>query len=260
MTTKLPTLALIGTLFVQAIALAERPVEKPDSASHVVTGTVSKVFQRDSTEDSEFLVEIKIQSIEKGAGYAKGDYIFAYAYQRKADAPLVPASSGHSSIPTEGQLIRACIKRGNGQMEALYPDWFEVLLPLTTNEHGNAGSALRKGLDKQLARYKSVPYIEVKEWHYRERKAGELEGTWICEGGSDKAVFGADGSFSESFDGKMTKGLYAISDDGLIVTYSVREGGGWLGGWYRLQSDGKSLTGPKGPIPNAVWRRVAESK
>lgn len=260
MITKLPTLALIGALFVQASALAERPVEKADAASHIVTGTVFKVFHHDSPENAEFLVQIKIQSIEKGAGYEKGDYIFAYAYQRKADAPRVPASTGHSSIPKEKQLIRAHIKRGKGQMEALYPDWFEVLPPLTTKAHGKARSALRKNLIKRLARYKSAPYIDVKEWHYGERKAGELEGTWIYEGGSDKAVFGADGSFSESFAGKMTKGLYAISDKGLIVTYSEREGGGELGSSYQLQSDGKTLIGPHGPKPNAVWKRVTESK
>ena len=97
-------------------------------------------------ENAEFLVQIKIQSIEKGTGYKKGDYIFAYAYQRKDDAPRVPASSGHSSIPEEELLIRAHIKRGKGQMEALYPDWLEVLPPLTTKAHGKAGAALRKKL------------------------------------------------------------------------------------------------------------------
>jgi hypothetical protein len=251
-----PLPALVCSLALGGAALAERPVEKTDAASHIVTGTVSKVFHHDSPENAEFLVQIKIRSIEKGAGYGKGDYIFAYAYQRKADAPRVPASSGHSSIPKEGQLIRAEIKRGKGQMEALYPDWYEVLPPLATKDGGKAESAVKKKLEKFMARYKDVTV-----WHYRERKAGELEGTWVSrDSGGDKLVFGADGSFSENFGGEMTKGLYAISDKGLIVTYSESEGGGSLGGWYQLQTDGKTLTGPSGPRPDAVWIRAKEDQ
>ena len=250
--------ALACSLALVSDSLAERPVESIKVASHTITGTVTYVFTRDGAENHKYAVLIQIDGVEKGEGFKKNEYIYAYAYQRKADAPRVPASNGHSAIPKEGARIRAHLKQGNGLMEALYPDWFEVLPPLTTKAHGKVGPALRKNLIKQLERYKSAPYIDVKEWHYGERKAGELEGTWLC--GGAKAVFGADGSFSESFDSTMTKGLYAISDKGLIVTYSVRESGHGLGSSYRLQSDGKTLLGVQGPNPNAVWIRAKGGK
>lgn len=245
-------LALACSLVLGCDALAERPVESIKEASHTITGTVTYVFARDGAENHKYAVLIRIDGVDKGKGFTNNDYIYAYAFQRKADAPVAAAASGHRAIPKEGARIRAHLKRGNGLMEALYPDWFEVLPPLTKKDGGKGGSALRKNLEKQLARYKDVTV-----WHYRERKAGELEGTWVSrESGGAKVVFGADGSFSENFGGKMTNGLYAISDKGLIVSYSEREGGGSLGSWYRLQSDGKTLTGPSGPRPDAVWIRA----
>jgi hypothetical protein len=125
-------LTAICILTFGAQALAEREVEPAKSASHIVTGTVTTVFTHDGKENDEYLVSIRIQNIEKGDGYETGDTIFAYAYQRKADAPRVPASSGHSAVPKEGQLIKARIKRGSGKMEALYPNWFDVLQPKNT--------------------------------------------------------------------------------------------------------------------------------
>jgi len=117
---------------------------------------------------------------------------------------------------------------------------------------GQASSITRKDLNKNLARYK-----DITSWHYGERKTGELVGAWISDDGDRyKIVFGEDGSFSEGREGQMTTGLYAISDGGLIVTCSARQGGPTLGSWFQLQPDSKTVTGPKGPRPRVVWKRV----
>jgi hypothetical protein len=125
------TIAFASLLFLglSAEGLAERPKESPDSASHIVTGTVSKVFSREGKSTDEYLVQVRIDGIEKGEGYRKGGYIYAYAFRRTSDK-AEPAAAGHTSVPKEGQRIKAWIKRGSGQMEALYPDWFEALKPL----------------------------------------------------------------------------------------------------------------------------------
>lgn len=106
---------------------AEREIEPPEAASHVVAGTVRKVFTRNAGDETEYLVQIRIASVEKGDGYGQGDYIYAYAFQRNPEAPREEAASGHHSVPKEGQRIRARIKRASGRMEALYPFWYDLL-------------------------------------------------------------------------------------------------------------------------------------
>jgi len=107
----------------------------------------------------------------------------------------------------------------------------------------------REELDDQLTRLN-----DTSTWHYGERAAGELAGTWTsADGDGHRIVFGADGSFSEAFSGKMTTGRYAISNNGRIVAFSKANGIG-LGSHFWL--DGKTITGPKGSKPKAKWKRT----
>lgn len=113
-----------------------------------------------------------------------------------------------------------------------------------------------KELSQHLARFANVSV-----WHYKERTDGELAGTWVSQDGDrSRLVFdvdGAKGTFSEDFNGNMTAGLYAISDDGLIATYSKWNGTG-LRSRYKL--DGQTIVGTKGPNPSAKWKRVDTSE
>jgi hypothetical protein len=121
---------------------------------------------------------------------------------------------------------------------------------LTSTEQGSdADVATRAELDEYAA-----AFTKNAIWHYGERTAGELIGIWeSVDGDEHRIVFGADGHFSEQFNADMTTGLYAISDSGQIITFSKSNGVG-LGS--RFQLDGKSITGPKGPKPNARWERT----
>ncbi len=111
----------------------------------------------------------------------------------------------------------------------------------------------RQELQLQLQRYK-----QNGQWHFGERVGGELAGTWRTVKGHDHPiVFGADGSYSEDFNGNMTQGLYAISDTGRVVAFSRWNGIG-LGAHYQL--DGKTLTGPNGPNPSERWVRSETGK
>lgn len=108
-----------------ANAHAERPPEDREQADYVVTGEVLRIFQRNEQHYREYVVQIAIEEVAKGEGYQPGDSIFAFVFRRKPDAPVMAAPSGHKAMPAEGQRIRAYIKHGN--MEAIYPDWFEVV-------------------------------------------------------------------------------------------------------------------------------------
>lgn len=233
---------------------AEREVEPPDAASHVVTGSVQRVFTRSGENDREYVVQIRVDGVEKGEGYQKGDYIYAYAFKRKPDAPLEPAASGHDSVPVEGQRVRARIKRGNGLMEALYPFWYDVLEPDGTRAHSAPAGTIRGDLEKWLQRFN-----DNTRWRYGERCPGELAGVWMpVDGSAAPLVFGADGSFSEAFNGRMVSGLYAISETGRIATFCRSSNGGALGSHF--QFDGCTIKGPKGPDPEAAWTRVGTTK
>ena len=123
-------IALSCALIVVAGALAELPRELKKSASFIVTGRVSKVFKRrDPREHNEFLVQIRIEVVERGEGFREGDVIYAFAFQRRPDGRPETAAAGHRAIPKEGQRIRAWIRHSKGEMKALYPEWFEVLTP-----------------------------------------------------------------------------------------------------------------------------------
>ena len=130
----------------------------------------------------------------------------------------------------------------------------ENATPKIANQEAKKDPATRKKLEKYIARFD-----DKSKWHFGERTPGELAGKWISDNDpTSLLVFAADGSFSEYFNGKMTTGLYAISESGLVVAYSIPHGGGGLGSWFRLE--GKNLTGPRGPQPEAIWKRAPVSK
>ena len=127
----LPACLLLSGFALSGKALAERPTEPRESASYVVTGTVAKVFAHDPGDNSQFvhhIVQIRIDGVERGAGYKERDFIYAYVMRRKPGARTdLPGIGGHRGLPEEGQRIRAWIKHARGKMEGLYPRWFEVL-------------------------------------------------------------------------------------------------------------------------------------
>jgi len=121
------TLALILLAALAANMYAERPKESPDKTTFVVTGTVKKVFERNAGSYFEYMVQIRIEEVKKGENLKPKQYIYAYSFRRKPDAPLEPSASCHIKPPKEGQRIRAHIKHNRGTMEGIYPNWFEVL-------------------------------------------------------------------------------------------------------------------------------------
>lgn len=124
----MPMRALFAALLVLGMAVqaqAERPPEDRQEADFVVAGRVLRVFRRDIDHYHEYVVQIQIAEIAKGEGYQPGETIFAYAFRRKRDAPMMPSAGGHRNVPKEDQRIRAYIKRGG--MEGIYPDWYDVL-------------------------------------------------------------------------------------------------------------------------------------
>jgi hypothetical protein len=109
-------------------ARADRPVERRERADYVVSGMVSAVYSRESAGYRDYIIEITVEAVEKGAGIKKGDTFRAFCYQRKeGKGGLEFDTAGHNVVPKEGQQIRAFVKRGNGRNEGVYPNWIDIL-------------------------------------------------------------------------------------------------------------------------------------
>lgn len=125
-------LYLVIVLFAAGIVFcvesrAERKPDSPKDATHIVVGTVDRVFHRESKEQNQYIVQLKVQSVERGKSLKKGDMLLVYCFQRKSSATPIPAEGGHKAIPREGQQIRALAKPRNGLLEGIYPNWFSVV-------------------------------------------------------------------------------------------------------------------------------------
>ena len=97
------------------------------NASGLESGEVSKVYTRDSGHYTEYLVEIRIDKVEKGDDLKKRTYAYVHVSDRKANAPLQPSASGHAVPPKVGTPVRAWTMEIRGRLMGLYPNWFEKL-------------------------------------------------------------------------------------------------------------------------------------
>jgi hypothetical protein len=98
------------------------PEQKLKESTHVVNGVVKAIYSRDvesglyglGTIETQYLLEIEIQGVEKGAGLAKGDIVYARCWRIKkhgAGGPM-PGPSGHFGIPNTGDSVRAFLAKG----------------------------------------------------------------------------------------------------------------------------------------------------
>lgn len=131
----------------------------------------------------------------------------------------------------------------------------------STNEYSTeikafGASASREEFEDYIAKF-----VDVTNWTYGERTPGELAGKWISEDGDGHyLVFDVNaegGTFGQEFNGHMTSGYYAISDDGQIAAFSKWNGIG-IGSRFRLKGD--TITGAKGPNPSARWMRAESTR
>ena len=119
---------------------AER-FESSEDATHVVTGTVQAVFTRETATEMQYIVEIKVATVEQPKSVKPGDLLQVYCFQAKTvkvdpDATVeqkiaatlgTVREGGHKMVPKEGQQVRVLAKTRHGRLEGLYPDWCTVV-------------------------------------------------------------------------------------------------------------------------------------
>lgn len=117
----------IVVLCMAAPIYAERPPESQDDATHVVVGTVEGVFSADRRSQVDYVVKIVVEKVERGDGVQPGDAFYVECFQRKRNAPRIPAAYGHSSVPREEERIRAYVIRDGSRCEGIYKDWYTAV-------------------------------------------------------------------------------------------------------------------------------------
>jgi hypothetical protein len=125
--------------FVRAERVPLSPEQKLKESTHVVNGVVKAIYSRDvesglygkGTIETQYLLEIEIQDIEKGAGLAKGDMVYARCWRIKkhgVSGPM-PGPSGHFGIPNPGESVRAFLAKGKYGPTGQSDNGFAVVYP-----------------------------------------------------------------------------------------------------------------------------------
>lgn len=116
--------ALLTTLLC-ATAAAERAPDDRDQADYVVTGKVTKVFERHQGRTTQYIVQILIDEVHRGADLKPGQLFYTNCFRTRRALIPQPEPSGHDAVPAEGQTIKAYVYDRQGAHEGNYPDWFD---------------------------------------------------------------------------------------------------------------------------------------
>ncbi len=106
-------------------AFAARAPDDRSKADYVVKGKVEKVFNRKKGGTTEYLVQLRLGEVKKGAGLKKGEFLYVYCYQSRRPLLNVGWDSGHSEVPKEGDTITAYVHHRAGKFEGNFPHWFD---------------------------------------------------------------------------------------------------------------------------------------
>jgi hypothetical protein len=123
---RIAAIVLILIVLNSSFVYGERPLLSTDQlkkeSTHIVTGTVKGVYQRDADSNlqgkgtvvTQYLVEIEVDTVEKGDKLEKSDLVYARCWRIKkhGDAGVVPGPSGHAEIPKPGDDVRAFLAKG----------------------------------------------------------------------------------------------------------------------------------------------------
>ena len=131
--------ALFVTLLAAMPTSAERAPEDRADATHVVVGRVEGAYWRNDEFSRHYLVEIRVEKAEKGAGAGAGTILHAHCYLRNPDfvepkprnereaKERLFRGSPYDGVPREGQRVRAFTRLRDGRHVGIYPSWYDVL-------------------------------------------------------------------------------------------------------------------------------------
>jgi hypothetical protein len=111
------------------VAFAARAGDSRNKADYVLTGTVTDLYKSDGGGYDNYIVEIKVEEVEKGKDIKPDDTFRAFCYKRTGPASIALDSAGHKTIPKPGERVKVYVIRARGRFEGTYPDWVDILPP-----------------------------------------------------------------------------------------------------------------------------------
>ena len=124
----LRSVVLLLVVGLPSLVTAELEYEEKERATHVVSGTVEKVFSRSSGDYIEHVALVRIETKHRGEFPQHQQHIYVYSFDLKPGVTLSePGPSGHKSPPAEGANVKVWAIYRTGEMYGLYPDWFEII-------------------------------------------------------------------------------------------------------------------------------------
>jgi hypothetical protein len=210
-------LILIVVTSVATSSWAERPPEPKPQADLIVTGEVGKVYVNTDSANINYIVEIEVRAVEKGQGIEPGQALDARCFQRRRDAPRVPAAYGHHQVPREGDLVRAYLmRRPNGRYEGTYPNWID---PIGSGPPGGGAPGPRAPSPRWALGVYTQPV-----------RLGDrlgLQITQVAPGGAAQRVGLEAGDIIVEANGEMTRSqqdlLRAIAQSGVSLKVTIRD-------------------------------------
>jgi hypothetical protein len=131
-------LALLMPTQVTAERVPLSPEALKAEATHIVTGLVKAVYGLDKlstsygegTIETDYLLEIEVQTVEKGEGLKPGDLLYVRSWKvKKPGVRRIPGPYGHFIIPAKGERIRAFVVYGRYAPTAQSDNGWVVVYP-----------------------------------------------------------------------------------------------------------------------------------
>jgi hypothetical protein len=118
---------LLALALVVQRANAERPLEKKESATNVVTGVIKQIDTKESKFGADgvqtnYTAEIAVAKVEKGEGIKAGDTIkINWFHVTKRPSKLLPGAYGHGyAVAKKGETVRVYLMKRNSGYEVIY--------------------------------------------------------------------------------------------------------------------------------------------
>jgi hypothetical protein len=134
--------ALVTSLRAEKVDMSPEQLRK--TATHVITGQVTVVYERTETTGewkyTKYAAEIRVEECEKGDGIKKGDLVYARYWRRAwiGKGRVPPSTAGHRGLPSDGESLRVYLARNaydgfsdnkDGGFNVIGANGFEKLKP-----------------------------------------------------------------------------------------------------------------------------------
>jgi hypothetical protein len=113
-------------------------VEKHEQATHVFIGKVKALHVEKSNGFLDYVIEVTVESVEKGEGMKAGDTVPISCYLRDPDwlkgktlskeeqlKDAMRRDSSYRGVPKEGEQIKVYARKVKEKFSGIYPDWYD---------------------------------------------------------------------------------------------------------------------------------------